>query len=333
MEFEHTSASKVWRYSVLALLIVAAALLGLPLIGSTNINLFKAFAGVWPDREILFGVRLPRVMLSMLAGGALSLAGVLLQALLRDALATTDTLGISSGASLGAVVAICIGVPQVLGVGGVWLAASAGGSVALLLVMGVARGSGRLSSFTLLMSGVTINSIATALILFVHSLASFGQSFTIMRWLMGGVEPAQYSTLLVLTIVIFGAALMIFRHARTWNLLAVGEEWAAIRGVSTIAMIRSGFVISSLLTGVVTALTGPIGFVGLIVPHAVRIITGPDHRLLIPCAFLGGAVFLAICDTLARTIIAPAELPVGVITAIVGGPVFIWILRSRGRTR
>ena len=325
MVVKKVTVRRVWITALLSLCAMLVAIAILPLIGSAHIDYGRAIAGQSPDAEILFGVRLPRVLLAMLTGGALAAAGVLFQALLRETLATPYTLGVSSGASLGAVIAICLGWNQV------WIASLVGAGLTLLLVMAVASESRRMSSFTLLMAGITLNSICMALILFFQSFASFGQSFAIVRWLMGGIDAVPYTTLAWLAAAVLPAVLYLFWKSREWNLLAVGEDWAATRGVSTPTLIVSGYLIGSFLTGTVTALTGPIGFVGLIVPHGLRLTIGADHRLLIPASFFLGATFLAICDTIARTILAPAEIPVGVITAILGGPFFIWMLRSRSK--
>jgi len=301
----------------------------MPLIGSSKISYARAFAGLSPDHEILFYARLPRVLLAMLAGGTLACAGVLFQALLRDALATPYTLGVSSGASLGAVSAICFSWQPILHLPAVWVAAFAGAGVTLFLVMGVATEGKRMSSFTLLLAGVTINSICLALILFLHYMANVGQSFAIARWMMGGIDAVEYSTLGWVALAVVPMVLLIFFKSREWNLLAVGEDWAAARGVSASRLILVGYLAGSFITGTVTA---PIAFVGVIVPHALRLRFGADHRLLGPCSVLVGAAFLAICDTLARTVLAPTEVPVGVITALAGGPFFIWLLRSRRRS-
>jgi iron complex transport system permease protein len=149
---------------------------------------------------------------------------------------------------------------------------------------------------------------------------------------MGGIDAVEYSTLGWVALTVLPMILVIFAKSREWNLLAVGEDWAAARGVSTSRLILIGYLAGSFITGTVTALTGPIAFVGLIVPHALRLRFGADHRLLVPCSFLVGAAFLAVCDTVARTILAPTEVPVGVITALAGGPFFIWLLRSRRRS-
>lgn len=323
------------RAAWLVLLSFAAAVVILmitPLIGSAEVGYSRAFAGIDPDRQILFDLRLPRVLLAGLAGGALATAGVLFQALLRDALATPYTLGISSGASLGAVLAICFGWVNMYGSSAVWLAACAGAACTLFVVLGVASKSRRMSPFTLLMAGITLNSITMAIILFLHNLSSVGESFQIVRWLMGGIDSLEYRTLAWLAAIILPVTFYIFVKSREWNLIAIGEQWTAVRGASPSRLLLTGYILGSVLTGCITALTGPIGFVGLIVPHAIRMRVGADHRVLIPCSFFIGGAFLAICDTIARTVLAPAEIPVSVITAVLGGTFFIWLLRTKVMT-
>jgi ABC-type Fe3+-siderophore transport system permease subunit len=316
-------ARRLWGLiSICAVIAILCAVI-LPLMGSAHISYQKAWAGEMPDYAILFEIRLPRVLLSMLAGGALALSGVLFQALLRDALATPYTLGVSAGASLGAVVAICARVESV------WLCSIAGAGLTLMIVLGAATNRRGLSPFTLLLAGITINSICMAAIMFLHSFATFGQSFAISRWLMGGIESVSMQSVGWLALGVCSLTMYSFLKARDWNLIAVGDEWAAARGVNTGRMLLEGYLIGSILTGAVNALTGPIGFVGLIVPHALRLAFGADHRTLAPTSFLLGSAFLAICDTVSRMALAPAEIPVGVITAMLGGPFFIWMLRTR----
>src|SRR4051794_521542 len=327
MATSHATARSVWTATLVSLVVFAVCALVLPLTGSVPIDYIRAVAGEEPDHQILFALRLPRVLLGLITGGALGLSGVLFQALLRDALATPYTLGVSTGAALGAVIAISAGLRAI------WPASVLCAILTLALVLGVAANRRTISPFTLLMAGVTINSICLAAILFLHSIASFGQSIAITQWLMGGIETTTWPTLAAVSAVVIAAAIYSFTQARNWNLLSVGEEWAAARGVSAGNLMIAGYLTGSIVTGAVTALTGPIGFVGLIVPHALRLSLGADHRLLIPASFLLGGAFLAICDTISRTILAPAEIPVGVITAILGGPFFIWMLRSRGKIR
>jgi iron complex transport system permease protein len=310
-------------FSAIALVVV---LIAAPLVGSTHIDLSRAFAGVSPDYEILFYARLPRVLLAALSGAALAITGVLFQCLLRDPLAEPYTLGVSSGASVGAVIAICLGYQT----GG--FASLLGAGAVLFLVLGIAWEGRRVSSFTLLLAGVTMNSMCFAIILFLHNLSNFSQSFAISRWLMGGIDAVEYSTLGWLAAAVVPIAVLVSSRARQWNLMAVGEEWASSRGISTNLYTTAGYVAGAVLTGLATSLTGPIGFVGLIVPHALRLRLGADHRVLLPCSVLLGAAFLALCDTISRTVLAPTEIPVGVITALCGGPFFIWLLRSKRRS-
>jgi iron complex transport system permease protein len=195
----------------------------------------------------------------------------------------------------------------------------------------LASNRGRMSSMSLLLAGVTINSMCGAAILFISNFAGILKSFAVTRWLMGGMDAPEYSTLLWLTVILAPVCGVVLWHSREWNLLAVGDTWAATRGVSTSRLLVIGCIAGSIMTGAVTALTGPIAFVGLIVPHALRMWVGADHRILAPASFLLGAAFVALCDVVSRTILAPVEIPVGVITALLGGPFFIWMLSSRRR--
>lgn len=308
-----------------SILIFLAVLVIAPLLGSTTIDLGRALSGEQPDEQILFYARLPRVILAMLTGAALAVTGVLFQCMLRDPLAEPYTLGVSSGASVGAVTAICLGFQATS------ISALIGAAAVLGIVVGMSTEGRRMSSFTLLLTGVTMNAMAFAVILFLHSTASFAQSFAISRWLMGGMDAVEYSTLAWLAVAVVSLAAVVTWKAPQWNLLAVGDEWAASRGVETTRLMILGYVAGSILTGLVTSLTGPIGFVGLIVPHALRLRFGADHRALLPCAIFLGAAFVVLCDLLSRTVIAPTEVPVGVITALCGGPFFLWLLRSRRR--
>jgi iron complex transport system permease protein len=323
------------RWSVALLLSVAVFLIAFcvaVLVGSRPLSLHRAWQGLSPDREVLVDLRIPRALLALWTGGALALAGVLFQALLRNALATPYTLGVSGGASLGAVIAIIFGWRAAGDLPAVSIAAFVGAAAVLGLLLLIASDRGRLDSTGLLLAGITINSLCLALILFLSNLATFMQSFSLTRWMMGGLDAPAYSTLIWLTATLAPVCGVVFWYGREWNLLSIGDSWAATRGISTSRLTLTGCLAGSVLTGAVTALSGPIGFVGLIVPHALRLWLGADHRILAPCSFLLGAAFVALCDTGSRTILAPVEIPVGVVTALLGGPVFIWMLRSRGRS-
>lgn len=301
---------------------VAAAL------GSTALHVKDLLDRNSMSHEVFFILRLPRALMAALAGGSLALAGVLFQVLLRDSLATPDTLGVSSGASLGAVIAICLGWNTVAGYAAVPALAFVGAALVLFAISRVASRRG-LSSQSLLLAGITMNSICGAVIVFLHSISSFTQSLVITQWLMGQLDAPPYGTLTEIALVLIPTCLVAWWFARAWNLLSVGDDWANARGIPAQRFLTAGYLIGSVATATVTAYTGPIGFIGLIVPHAVRLMFGADHRILIPCSFLLGGAFLALSDLLSRVVLAPTEIPVGVITAIFGGPLFIWMLYSR----
>jgi iron complex transport system permease protein len=304
----------------------------LPFVGPTGLD----YGNVWnqhdPDWSILSRLRLSRTLLALMAGGALALAGSLFQSMLRDALATPYTLGVSTGASLGAVVSIALNWHVAIGIAGVWTGAFVGAAFVLFIVMGAARRERQLSVSGLLLAGIAINSVCGALILLVHGLTGMSQSFAISRWLIGGLDAIEFSTLAVYAAVVSMLSVAVIRQARRWNLLAVGEAWAATRGTSVSRSLLAGYLAGSVLAAATVALTGPIGFVGLVVPHLLRSRVGGDDRIVMPCAFLFGGVLLASCDALGRVVLAPAEVPAGAITAFIGGPHLIWLVR-RGTTR
>jgi iron complex transport system permease protein len=313
--------------------IFAAAFCGatllLPFAGPFGLDLGRVRAGEEPDWSILVQLRLSRTLLGLFAGGALSLAGTLFQAMLRDALATPYTLGISAGASLGAVVAIWLGLQQIAGMPAIWMAALAGATIVLALVVGGALQQRRVSSFSLLLTGLAANSMCSALIIVVYGLVSPTKSFSMTRWLIGSIDSVDYAALAAFVAVVVLSAAMVMRQARSWNLMAVDPSWAATRGAHLNRLLLSGFGAGSVLTAATVALTGPIGFVGLVVPHLIRTRIGADHRVLMPCAFLGGGVLLAGCDAIGRVIVAPSEVPAGAVMAILGGPYLVWVLRQR----
>ncbi len=309
-----------------------AVLMIAPWIGSTGVTWRNVIEGVSPDREIFVVARLPRILFGALVGGALAMAGVLFQAILRNSLADSFTLGVSSGASFGAVLAIWLGFQTTfVGVSGVSLFAFGGALSTILLVFFIARTGNALPTFTLLLAGITLNFVFGALIMFVHYAANFTQGYLMTRWVMGSLDTVGMNNVAHTAPVVFVSLLVLMWLAPQLNPLSAGEEWATSRGVDVRRAKILAYFIGSLLTGAVTAFGGPIGFVGLIVPHTLRLIAGPDHRILIPASFFIGSAFLVLCDTAARTLLAPTDIPVGVITALLGGPFFILLLkRKRG---
>lgn len=314
--------------AVAASTFVASAVL-LPWLGPGPISLANVLHRQSPDYDILFQLRVTRTLLALLAGGALSLAGSLFQAMLRDALATPYTLGITGGASLGAVAVIAGGWQSIWGIPGTWFGALAGAFMVLALVIGTSLHGRRISAFSLLLTGIAINSLCGAGIITLGGYSGMSRSFSIAHWLIGSIDSTSYSSLAVLAPLVAILGFVVLLQARSWNLLAVGELWAASRGVQVPTLMRTGYVAGSILVAGSIALTGPIGFVGLIVPHLVRSKVSADHRVLLPCAFLFGGALLALCDAIGRIVIAPAEIPAGAVLALIGGPYLVWIIRQR----
>jgi iron complex transport system permease protein len=297
-----------------------------PFIGPTDISL----GSVWSDgleQDILFNLRFPRLVFAFMVGFILTMVGAVFQALLRNELATPYTLGVSSGGALGAVIAIKSGlVISFLGFSTTILFSITGSLTTIFLIFLIAKSRARVSSVSLILTGVTISLLFSSIILFIHYLADFTETYRMIRWLMGGLQVAgwQYTLILIPFTLIFFIYFM--RAANAINITTIGTELAMSKGVDVEKLQKRSFYGGSLLIGLVVAFAGPIGFVGLIIPHLLRLLVGPDHKRLLIVAPLFGGIFLMWCDTLARTIISPAELPVGVITAILGGPFFIWLL-------
>lgn len=309
------------------------AAVGAPLVGSTRINLIRAFSPSIPfadnvDAQIFFIARLPRSVAAALVGAALASAGVVLQALLRNPLATPFTLGVSAGAALGSMLAISLGLHVSLwGVSAVTAASFAGSLFAVAIVYALARAhQQRFSTNVLLLAGVTLNAFFSAIILFIQYIANPAEALRTVRWLMGNLDVASYAPI-VAGLPLFAAAFVAFAwQPRALNLLSLDEDAAASRGINVVRAQQLAFFSASLATGAAVSLGGPIGFVGIIVPHLVRLLVGADHRIVLPSAALFGAAFLVLCDLVARTLLAPLELPVGIITAVIGGPFFLWLL-------
>jgi len=281
--------------------------------------------------QILFDIRLPRTLFAFVAGSGLALCGMVFQAMFHNPLATPFTLGVASGASFGAALTVMLGINlSLLGLDAITLGAFIGALAAISFVYGISRLRYSFSTETLLLTGVATSFFFSSLILFTQYLSDVHDSFRIMRWLMGGLTISGYQQLLqLLPLVAISTGIMLWL-SRELNLLMAGDDIAISRGVAVKRVRYLLFFTTSLCVGGIVALCGPIGFVGMMVPHICRLIIGSDHRWLIPATLMFGGGFLILCDTLARLIIAPAELPVGVITTLLGGPFFLWLLiRSR----
>ena len=294
--------------------------------GAVALSLLVGAAGISRDRSIVLDLRLPRALLAGLAGGGLAVSGATFQAMLRNPLAEPYILGVSGGAALGAVTVTIFSRSAVL----LPIAALIGALATIAVVFTIAtRATPRLDPRVLLLAGVIVGAFFQAIILLLLTFADVESFRSAIFWMMGSVASASWKSVIMLVVVVLPACLALYGLARPLNLLVSGEETALYLGVNVRVVMRTAYFIASLLVAVSVAACGSIGFVGLVVPHAVRMLWGSDHRILLPTAFLVGSAFLILADTTARTIVAPAELPVGVITALVGVPVFVLLLVRR----
>lgn len=310
----------------------AAVLAAVPFFGSRAVSIAD-IAGLFHGgpasigEKIFINIRLPRVALAFIAGAALSACGLSFQAVFRNPLADPFLLGVSGGAAIGAVLAIKLGVVfSVFGIGGPQLFAFCGALATILLVHGISHARKGFTVATMLLTGVAVSYFFSALIMLLQYLSDLGNTYTMVRWLMGGMSVVGFNSVLQAFVMSAIGVTVIFLKRSELNLLTAGDELAASRGVDVEKTRRTIFVAVSLATGAVVAVCGPIGFVGLIIPHIMRLVFGADHFDLAPACVIGGGAFLVLCDTAARMIILPAEVPVGVITAMLGGPFFIWLL-------
>jgi iron complex transport system permease protein len=323
------------RVAVLILLAVvaAAAMVVLPFVGSYRTSL----GAIWEGDQaswVLWQLRVPRVLTAFAAGAGLAISGMAFQAVFRNPLAEPFTLGVASGASLGATLYVYLGLLftplKILDISGASLFAFVGAVLAILLVYGLTQVRRGFSNATLLLAGVAINFLFASLILLLQYVSDFTQSYLILRALMGGLNHVvSFNDLLTLVpFVATGTAIAAFL-THEMNLLATGEDLAASRGVEVARVKLLLFFSVSLMVGAIVAVCGPIGFVGLMAPHTCRLLLGADHRYLTPATFLFGGTFLTVCDALARSLLNVTELPVGILTSLLGGPFFLWLLLWR----
>lgn len=325
---------RVFRLSLVMAFVLLLVVVVSLLVGTAEVSFSKFVALAFgsldandPARLIILRIRLPRIILAGLSGFSLALGGVIFQALLRNPLADPFILGISSSSAFGAIVGILLGFTFSFGVP---LMSFAGALLAVYLVLALGTKKMGMESSTILLTGVILNAFFTAVIMFFISVASDSRLHTMLFWLYGDLSQSRYASLLVLTPVLLVAFFILFSFAKELNLITTGEEIALQLGVDVERAKKMCLVLVSLVIGLVVSFSGLIGFVGLIVPHMARMAFGSDHRLLVPVASLGGAAFLIAADTLARLLISPSELPVGVITAFLGAPFFLYLLKARG---
>lgn len=298
-----------------------------PFIGAEVIFPTEIFDAATPEHLIFWRLRLPRSIGAFMAGAGLSLCGLVFQAMFRNPLATPFTLGISSGAALGAAAWLRLGVAATfLGMTGSLVFALAGCLLSMLMVYGITRARGGFSTAVMLLAGVIINFFFSSLVMFVQYISNAHDATQIMRWLMGTLSGIDAARLWEMGVAV-GWGLCIFAiMAPELDLLLAGEELAASRGLDVDRTKLRIFIVASIVVGVIVSITGPIGFVGMMIPQICRLMLGHAHRLLVPASFFLGGGFLVVCDVLARSVLAPAELPIGILTAMSGAPFFLWTL-------
>ncbi|TFH08387.1 MAG: iron ABC transporter [Candidatus Atribacteria bacterium] len=327
----------LWVIWSLLVLLVASVVAGI-MVGPVMIPARTVIASLFDvqddsisaiHRIIVLQIRLPRVLLGLLVGSALAVSGAAMQGVFGNPLASPYILGIASGATAGAAVAILFASGSLLFLP---MGAFIGASVAALAVFRLARGSdGRTSVLTLILAGVAIGALFSALTSFLLFLSSGGEKLSdVLFWIMGGLGRASWTSVAVLAPIVVAGISAVLYFTRDLNALALGEEGAQHVGVNPESLYRWLLVLTTLLTASAVAMAGTIGFIGLVVPHVMRLLLGPDHRRLIPASALVGGCFLIWSDMAARTVLAPAELPVGVITAFFGAPFFLYLLKTRG---
>ena len=324
----------IWTSCLLLVVLLAAVFAGISAgsSGGGMLSVLQVILGKSdPDsmlHAIIWQIRLPRVLLAALVGATLSLGGLVFQALLRNLLAEPYILGISGGSAIGAITGILLGLSRFPGVS---LTAFAGSMATLALILVMTSGQSVMKKESLLLSGVMVNAFCSSVIMFLVSVTQDAKLHNIIFWLMGDLSTADIRQVGILAGMLLPSFVIIFWHSHAMNLLLMGKEMAQATGINIKVVTITLLVTSSFMVSATVSYCGLIGFVGLVMPHLLRLIFGPDHRVLVPACILGGGSYLVICDLLARTLPQQGELPAGVITAIIGAPLFIILLKKPGR--
>lgn len=319
---------KIFIITFLSILITVISLF----IGSHSINIYNIFNSESIDNYIFFNTRLQRVITGFITGGILAVSGLVFQSIFKNPIATPFTLGVAGGASLGAAIYILFAQSiSLMAVFGQTIAALIGAVITILIVYSFAFIKGRLNNITLLLAGVAVNFFTSSLIMFIQYFADIQKSYNITRYITGSLAAVSLNNILFLTPLSLAAFIIIYSYHKELDIISMGEYTAKSRGVNITSSITILYFTVSLSIATVVSATGPIGFVGMIIPHIIRMYVSFKNKILIPVSFIFGGAFLVLCDTVSRVIIAPAELPVSVVTSLIGAPFFIFLIMKTNK--
>ncbi|MBT8372553.1 MAG: iron ABC transporter permease [Deltaproteobacteria bacterium] len=327
----HNITRIIWISLILLVILFIAFSLGLS-IGPTKSGIRSAFSALFSSAEsdsvyhsIVWRIRFPRVLLATIVGATLSLGGLVFQALLRNPLAEPFILGVSGGSAIGAIIGILLGLSRFPGICFTSFLGSLG-TLGLILVM--STGKSILRKDALLLSGVMVNAFCSAIIMFLVSITQDARLHNIIFWLMGDLSAADLPQIVLLGAILLPCFMVVFVFSHAMNLLMMGKDMALTMGINIRAVTLTLLIVTSFMVSATVSFSGLLGFVGLVIPHLLRLVLGPDHRFLVPACLFGGAAYLVLCDLLARTLPQQGEMPAGVITALIGAPLFIILLKK-----
>lgn len=319
------TGKQVLGLSLMFSLILGISLIPATLLGATSLDISKIFNPSTTDYTIIWDIRIPRILMAAIAGAVLGITGAVYQALFDNPLADSYILGVSSGAALGAVIALSLGFGFILSPLFGFIFAISAGIMAYLL----GRKQGKLDDTKLILAGIIINTMLSALIMLIISLSSDKSIQNIIFWLMGNLQNISYTEVAIAAVLGIIGIVILYSQSKYLNAMILSDEHAIPLGIDTNKVRIIILLSTSLILAATVSFVGMIGFVGLIVPHIVKLLFGYDNRLILPLSALGGGIFLVICDIISRSIVAPSELPIGVITALIGAPLFLYLLQRK----
>ena len=331
LNIQHNISRLIWISLILLAVLLIAVSLGLS-VGPTKSGIRSAFSTLFSTADsdsvlysIIWRIRFPRVLLATVVGATLSLGGLVFQALLRNPLAEPFILGVSGGSAIGAIIGILLGLSRFPGI---CFTSFLGSLATLVLILVMSTGKSVLRKDALLLSGVMVNAFCSAIIMFLISITQDARLHNIIFWLMGDLSAADLPQVVALGAILLPCFILVFVFSHAMNLLLMGKDMALTMGINIRAVTITLLVVTSFMVSATVSFSGLVGFVGLVIPHLLRLVLGPDHRILVPACLFGGAAYLVLCDLLARTLPQQGEMPAGVITALIGAPLFIILLKK-----